>query len=192
MQRTEKGKFEGGDAAWEEEKLKPYRNSELRLTEIQEKLCHDVTDGKDQCFSLIEKYDPELEEWWFKKQESNPDLFSYLCIDVFKVCCPDLHYGPDCTPCPGYPGTICSDNGKCRGAGTRKGNGTCLCQPGYAGDMCGECAETYFQSYKDEKKILCSKCHQACDGPCTKAGPIGMCFLTTKLGDMYICQYKYI
>ncbi|XP_017772120.1 PREDICTED: cysteine-rich with EGF-like domain protein 1, partial [Nicrophorus vespilloides] len=36
MERTEKGKFEGGDAAWEEEKLKSYSKSEIRLVEIQE------------------------------------------------------------------------------------------------------------------------------------------------------------
>lgn len=37
----------GGDSAWEEENKKTYKNSELRLTEIQEMLCSEVSVGKD-------------------------------------------------------------------------------------------------------------------------------------------------
>ncbi|CAH0562341.1 unnamed protein product [Brassicogethes aeneus] len=173
MERTERGKFEGGDAAWEEEKLRPYATSELRLTEIQENLCQEVKEGKDQCYSLMEKYDSELEEWWFKKQQTHPDLFGYFCIDTMQVCCPDLHFGPECTPCPGHPAKVCNDNGKCRGAGTRKGNGTCNCHEGYTGELCDACDESYFAAYQDEHKLLCSKCHVACDGTCLKAGTKG-------------------
>ena len=33
-------------------------------------------------------------------------------------------------------GQICSGNGKCKGEGTRKGNGKCACDTGYGGDTC--------------------------------------------------------
>ena len=48
LKRTARGKHEGGDAHWEEKKLSNYANSEIRLTEIQENLCHEVSLGKDQ------------------------------------------------------------------------------------------------------------------------------------------------
>lgn len=48
MERTSRGKFEGGDADWEEKKLRSYANSEVRLVEIQEKLCADLAKGEDQ------------------------------------------------------------------------------------------------------------------------------------------------
>jgi hypothetical protein len=54
MERTARGKFEGGDAAWEEERLGSYSHSELRLVEIQEKLCSDVEKGKDQVSMIID------------------------------------------------------------------------------------------------------------------------------------------
>ncbi len=52
MERTARGKFEGGDADWEEKKLRSYANSEVRLVEIQEKLCSDVSRGEDQVNTL--------------------------------------------------------------------------------------------------------------------------------------------
>ena len=33
-------------------------------------------------------------------------------------------------------GQICSGNGKCKGDGTRKGNGKCACDSGYGGETC--------------------------------------------------------
>lgn len=48
MEKTATGKFEGGDAHWEESKLRKYQNSEIRLVEIQEGLCSDLSEGKDQ------------------------------------------------------------------------------------------------------------------------------------------------
>lgn len=57
MESTARGKFEGGDSAWEEEKMKSYKKSEVRLIEIQEKLCKDVERGQKQvgtyCVSLF-------------------------------------------------------------------------------------------------------------------------------------------
>ncbi|CAH1378116.1 hypothetical protein MTP99_019496 [Tenebrio molitor] len=173
IERTKKGKYEGGDTAWEEEKLGSYATSEIRLVEIQENVCSDVVEGKDQCYSLHEHYDSEIEDWWFHKQSEEPDLYKHFCINTIKHCCPDLHYGTNCTPCEGFPDNVCSNNGKCKGAGTRKGNGKCTCDVGYTGETCGSCSETYYEAYKDDNKILCAKCHISCDGPCTKASSAG-------------------
>lgn len=172
MDRTARNKFDGGDAAWEEEKMGSYRNSEVRLVEIQEKLCSDLEKGEDQCHNLVEEAEHFIEEWWFKKQQDT-DLYEFLCIESIKSCCPADHYGPECKPCPGYPDRVCSNNGRCKGNGTRKGNGSCACDAGYTGVMCDVCAISYYQAYKDEKVTLCSPCHVSCQGACTQAGTKG-------------------
>lgn len=169
MEKTARGKFEGGDTAWEEEKLRSYSKSEVRLVEIQENLCKGSDRAADQCHALAEETESDVEEWWFNHQDSK-DLLTYLCIDLLKHCCPEKHFGPDCLPCEGFPENVCSGNGKCKGAGTRKGNGQCTCDAGYSGRNCGECATGYFESYRDEVKFLCTKCHPACDGTCSKGG----------------------
>ena len=49
LERTSRGKFEGGDAAWEEKNQgKGYSISEVRFVEIQEKLCAGVDRGEAQ------------------------------------------------------------------------------------------------------------------------------------------------
>lgn len=166
-----RGKFDGGDSAWEQDKLGSYKNSEVRLIEIQEKLCNDLNQGEAQCHSLAEELESEIEEWWFQKQESDPNLHTYLCIKQAKRCCAKDTYGPNCDECPGYPDNVCNRNGHCKGGGTRKGNGKCSCDVGYTGESCFECANGYYSSYKDEKKLLCSKCHMSCKGNCKDAGP---------------------
>lgn len=53
IEKTAKGNFAGGDTAWEEEKQKIYAKSEVRLIEIQEKMCSEVSGFLDQvscCF----------------------------------------------------------------------------------------------------------------------------------------------
>ncbi|XP_015510300.1 cysteine-rich with EGF-like domain protein 2 [Neodiprion pinetum] len=170
MQKTARGKFEGGDTAWEEEKLRSYAKSEVRLVEIQENLCKVNDRGADQCHLLAEETESDVEDWWFNHQDSK-DLHTYLCIDLLQHCCPDKHFGPECLPCEGYPDNICNNNGKCKGAGTRKGNGQCTCDEGYFGTTCEQCLPGYFESYRDEVKFLCTKCHLACDGNCTEGGP---------------------
>ncbi|KAI4478688.1 hypothetical protein M0804_011716 [Polistes exclamans] len=171
LERTSRGKFEGGDSAWEEDKLGSYARSEVRLIEIQEHLCKEVERGKDQCHSIAEELENKIEEWWFKHQTTYPDIFDYLCIEQTERCCPKDHYGPECTQCVGFPDNVCSKNGKCKGAGTRKGNGKCLCDKGYEGETCNDCAPGYYQSYRDENKLLCSTCHAACNGSCSGPGP---------------------
>ncbi|XP_043683140.1 cysteine-rich with EGF-like domain protein 2 [Vespula pensylvanica] len=171
LERTSRGKFEGGDSAWEEDKLGSYARSEVRLIEIQEHLCKEVERGKDQCHSIAEELENKIEEWWLKHQNTYPDIFDYLCIEQTERCCPKDHYGPQCIQCPGFPNNVCNKNGKCKGAGTRKGNGKCLCDKGYHGETCNDCAPGYYESYKDENKLLCSTCHAACNGSCKGPGP---------------------
>lgn len=69
MIKTERGKHEGGDAAWEEQRLGSYKRSEVRLVDIQEGLCNDIIVGQDQCHALAETSENLIEEWWFKEQD---------------------------------------------------------------------------------------------------------------------------
>lgn len=166
MEKTTRGKYEGGDAAWEEEKLGIYKNSEVRLTEIQEFLCTGISHGQDQCHTLASDNEHLIEEWWFKHQNNHPDIFEWLCINELKVCCPPNHFGPTCELC-----SDCNGNGKCKGNGTRKGNGKCSCDTGYTGEFCNECAIQYYEAFKDENKLLCSACHTSCgSNGCTGSG----------------------
>ena len=71
----------------------------------------------------------------------------------------------------GENGKVCSGNGKCKGSGTRKGNGACACDSGFVGETCNQCAHNYFLSYQDEEKTLCSPCHHSCNGDCSGSGP---------------------
>ncbi|XP_052838137.1 cysteine-rich with EGF-like domain protein 2 isoform X1 [Drosophila gunungcola] len=166
LERTKRG-HGGGDTAWEEEKLRSYKNSEVRLVEIQEKLCSDTgVVNKDHCHNLANEHEALLEDWFTHKQTESPDLQSWLCVDQLAVCCPANTFGPHCQLC-----SDCSGNGKCKGAGTRKGNGKCKCDPGYAGENCNECGLIHYESFRDEKKLLCTQCHAACgEGGCTGGG----------------------
>nr|XP_045583789.1 cysteine-rich with EGF-like domain protein 2 isoform X3 [Procambarus clarkii] len=170
IESTARGKFEGGDSAWEAEKMVSYKKSEVRLIEIQEKMCKDVERGQKQCEAGAEAHEGLLEDWWFREQERQPDLHTWLCIDTLRVCCPANHYGPRCLPCKGGIDNPCSGNGKCKGAGTRKGSGDCSCNPGYKGDMCDSCSYGYYEAYKDDTKLLCEECHKSCNGPCSGPG----------------------
>lgn len=93
-----------------------------------------------------------------------------MCIDKLQVCCPADTFGAKCQPC-----SDCNGNGKCKGSGTRKGNGKCACDVGYKGEACNECDNQFYESFRDESKLLCSICHVACgaDGGCTSGGPKG-------------------
>lgn len=167
LERTARGKYEGGDAAWEEEKLKKsYRRSEMRLIDIQDGICKDVPKHDTQCNLYAEKAEESIEQWWAQDPDESDDLYTYICIDNLKVCCPQHHYGKDCTPCPGDHENLCSSNGKCRGDGTRKGNGTCMCHGGYIGVNCDLCDIGFYSSYKDKNKIICSPCHLSCAAAC--------------------------
>ncbi|XP_068141622.1 cysteine-rich with EGF-like domain protein 2 isoform X1 [Drosophila tropicalis] len=168
LERTKRG-HGGGDTAWEEENLRSYKNSEVRLVEIQERLCSEPEVlNKDHCHNLANEHEALIEDWFTHKQSEHPDLHTFLCIEQLSVCCPKDTYGPNCAPC-----TDCKGNGKCKGAGTRKGNGKCLCDASYSGPNCNECSSKHYESFRDDSKLLCSPCHAACndDGGCTGAGP---------------------
>lgn len=162
LERTARGKFEGGDTAWEEEKLKKtYKRSEVRLIDIQEGICRDEKYSV-KCHHMAEKAEEFIEEWWAQDPDESADLYTYICIDKMQVCCPKLHYGKDCKPCIGDHENLCNGHGKCRGDGTRKGNGTCSCDAAYDGENCDKCASGYYVSSGAGKDLVCSPCHPSC------------------------------
>lgn len=70
-----------------------------------------------QCESSAEEHEGLLEDWWFREQEAEPDLHTWLCISTLRVCCPPNHYGPQCQPCKGGIENPCNGNGKCKVSG---------------------------------------------------------------------------
>lgn len=183
LERTSRGKYEGGDVAWEEEKLKKsYKRSEMRLIDIQDSICQEEPKHAFQCHNIAERAEAFIEDWWAQDPDESTDLFKFICIDSLKLCCPKQHYGKDCLPCKGNLQNLCNGNGKCRGEGTRKGNGTCLCETGYMGDHCEICSPDYYLAYQDVNKMLCSPCHRACSGGCRSGTP----------KDCVACKQGYI
>lgn len=59
-----------------------------------------------------------------------------------------------------------------QGDGTRKGNGLCVCNNGYEGENCDQCAKYYFVVLKNDT-FTCEKCHKSCKEGCTDSGPKG-------------------
>lgn len=167
MEKTERGKHESGDTAWEEQNLNVYAKSVVRFIETSDHVCGDVSKSQDQCYTFFEEIEDELSIWFTTKQDEHPDLHEFLCIEFKQVCCPPNTYGQNCSPC-----SDCNGNGACKGNGTRKGSGKCACHAGYQGEFCSDCALDYYESFRDETKLLCSKCHNACEKNtgCTGAG----------------------
>ena len=83
---------------------------------------------------------------WGLAPETRSPLREWLCVDKLEMCCPQDHFGPKCQPCAvlGLGDKVwcqdnsclsmfncfyqvCGGNGKCKGSGTRKGNGKCSC-----------------------------------------------------------------
>lgn len=166
IDKTSRGKFEGGDAAWEETKLKSYARSEIRLVEIQEGLCSELKKHQDYCYALSEEAEQIIEKWWLNDDPNSIDIYTWLCIDTKKYCCPVNHFGNKCTSCPLVNDKICNDNGKCDGEGTRQGNGTCICNRGYSGKNCEQCSKNFYSS----SEATCKQCHRSCSD-CSGEGP---------------------
>lgn len=166
LKKTSRGKFEGGDTAWEESKLKSYSRSEIRLVEIQEGLCSELSMHQDYCYALSEESEQVIEKWWFNEDPNSIDMYTWLCIETLKSCCSVNHFGDSCTPCPTVNNKICNGNGKCDGDGTRQGNGTCICKRGYMGNNCEQCFENFFSTSDGS----CEQCHHSCSG-CSGEGP---------------------
>merc|ERR1712223_872951 len=71
----------------------------------------------------------------------------------------------------GANGKLCSGHGRCKGSGTRKGNGDCQCDTGFSGDTCDQCAIGFFQDSNSESELKCKACHKSCLDKCTGSGP---------------------
>ncbi|XP_065311314.1 cysteine-rich with EGF-like domain protein 2 isoform X6 [Dermacentor albipictus] len=172
IERTKRSRFDGGDVDWEARNMGKYSKSEIRFIEIQEHLCLEIIKGQEHCRNMAAQYEEHLEEWWFEHQEKEPDLHKYLCIDQAKACCPENHYGPNCDPCTGGAESPCNGHGRCKGSGTRKGNGKCDCHQGYTGELCDACTEGYYEDKPGANGTkTCTKCDPSCKGPCTEGGP---------------------
>lgn len=93
MEKTAKGKHSSGDTAWEEATLKKYRESEMRLIDIEKHLCKDTDRHEFHCTTLYGEIEEDIYNWFTKLQDTEQDLHKWLCIDRQEVCCPPNHYG---------------------------------------------------------------------------------------------------
>ncbi|XP_062862868.1 cysteine-rich with EGF-like domain protein 2 [Trichomycterus rosablanca] len=168
FEKTANKNFGGGNTAWEERKLSKYETSEIRLVEILEGLCES---SNFECNHMVEEHEEHFETWWFKRKTKHPDLHKWFCIETIKVCCPSGTFGPDCNSCIGGSERPCHGNGKCKGDGTRGGNGKCTCDQGYEGEFCLDCVDRYFSLERNDTFSLCKECHPSCtscSGPTNK------------------------
>lgn len=68
-----------------------------------------------QCHELVEEHEEDIENWYFHRQNSDPDFLIWLCHDKLRLCCREGHFGVNCKPCPGVDKgfAACSGHGKC-------------------------------------------------------------------------------
>ena len=66
--------------------------------------------------------------------------------------------------CPSGPGGVCGGLGRCEGEGTRRGDGECVCDPGYSGHLCQSCADGYYRekSSNDSIRACAGVTHSHC------------------------------
>ncbi|TPP63510.1 Cysteine-rich with EGF domain protein 1 [Fasciola gigantica] len=168
LENTAGGSFSGGNTLWEEKKLINYAVSETRFHSIIDGVC-----GKShfQCQKLLHEVEPTLDEWWTKVFRVNPNkaqtMEHDICVDRMRLCCPVNSYGEECLPC--LPCSLFG--GDCNGNGTRSGNGSCVCKPGYSGITCDTCNnQTHFLSNSSDGIVVCEMCHSSCEGGCHGPG----------------------
>jgi hypothetical protein len=153
-----------------------------------------------QCYTTLEAAEENLENWYFHKQTSDPDLRTWLCIDTMRLCCAAGHYGKECSACPTTEGAgVCSGHGKCNVSAGGKCTPHAYRVTAHArvmasarvrrviSVMCVENAlpitsllnRTILMSLANVRFhfthlfIGCTECHRACDGPCKSAGEDG-------------------
>ncbi|TMS39397.1 hypothetical protein L596_005928 [Steinernema carpocapsae] len=186
MKKTEKQHFAGGNTDWEERNMGKYSKSETRLVEIMEQICKKrnldetvmfdgVKDIEFKCQGVAEENEELVEEWYFKKQDTDTDMFKWLCIDQLTKCCPTGHFGEKCDQCPGLAKSqvACFGRGQCHGDGSRHGRGKCKCDKGYVGHMCSNCDAHYYPKQSDDTSIECAECFDGCASGCTADGSKG-------------------
>ncbi|XP_017491362.1 PREDICTED: cysteine-rich with EGF-like domain protein 2, partial [Rhagoletis zephyria] len=157
----------------------------VEFSKLWDKLCFDIKTGQEDCRSLAAENKDIILSWWAtpcatdiatSEVSSGNVIFNSLCISTLKSCCPDGHYGAECLPCIGFPNNICSNNGKCAGAGTRLGNGHCVCRKGYTGKDCSKCDKAFYQDLtlgNSNGNIQCLHCDVSCAETCFAGGPRG-------------------
>merc|ERR1739838_807916 len=138
LDQTKNKNFGGGDTAWEEKKNLKYKVSETRLVEVLESAC-----AKDnfRCNELASEREDDIETWYKTMQDDKP-LHEFLCIEKAQACCAE---------------------GKFDGSGDKQGSGTCVCDKGYAGDLCNECSSGHFKSFSNDTYTMCAACAAGCD-----------------------------
>ncbi|XP_048003494.1 cysteine-rich with EGF-like domain protein 2 isoform X2 [Leguminivora glycinivorella] len=143
--------------------------SQERLTNILQGVCEEAR-YKNKCLETAGVARAHTEHWWL--QDEPAEFFQYICIDKLEVCCPKHHYGRACQPClRDAGGAVCGAHGRCRGDGTRLGNGTCHCDAGYKGELCEDCVTGYYKSSEDSGPE-CKRCHYSCTGGCRGGAPL--------------------
>ncbi|VDM97277.1 unnamed protein product [Thelazia callipaeda] len=183
LDKTKNQHFAGGNTYWEEKKLGKFITSETRLLEAMEYVCKkkyvqnwdkykDIKNLEFKCMQLVEESEDNIENWYFHKQSSDPDILLWLCHGKLRLCCSEGHYGAECSPCPGVKQnvSVCSDHGSCQGDGSREGTGKCVCHKGYVGFMCSNCDANYY-AVPNISVFTCNECHQSCKGGCFNSGP---------------------
>ncbi|VDN53727.1 unnamed protein product [Dracunculus medinensis] len=190
LKKTENQHFAGGNTEWEERNLGRFATSETRLIEVMEYVCktknagnvenndkfaHGIKDVEFKCQQMVEENEENIENWYFHKQNSDPDMHLWLCVEKLQVCCKEGFFGKNCKPCPGVDKGLnsCFGRGKCHGDGTRGGDGKCKCSKGYVGIYCSNCDANYYPIHQSSTSVECKACHKSCIGGCTTDGPTG-------------------
>eukprot|EP00066_Takifugu_rubripes_P022628 XP_011611894.1 PREDICTED: LOW QUALITY PROTEIN: stabilin-1-like [Takifugu rubripes] len=102
-------------------------------------------------------------------REMELDGCQHICVRSYlkPVCCPQ-HWGPLCLACPSWSGKTCNSHGTCLDG--HSGNGTCICEEGFSGFACQDCAKPNFYGKNCDKECDCE--HGVCntgsegDGQC--------------------------
>uniref|UniRef100_A0A3Q3XH63 protein disulfide-isomerase n=1 Tax=Mola mola TaxID=94237 RepID=A0A3Q3XH63_MOLML len=151
LEETANKNFGGGNTAWEEEKLAKYARSETRLLEIVEAAC-EKTDF--ECTQLLEQIEDQMETWWNDSDFKGHYAGSAKAALIAYISNPE---------CPSGPGGVCGGLGRCEGEGTRRGDGECVCDPGYSGHLCQSCADGYYREKSSNDSIrACAACYHSC------------------------------